>query len=85
LADIVINTISRLVGYPLGLKNDKFHRCILAVADVVEAMISYRPYRPALALEMALAEIEDNAGTLYDAEVVKACLRLFLDKNYQMS
>ena len=48
-------------------------------------MISYRPYRPALALEMALAEIEDNAGTLYDAEVVKACLRLFRDKNYQMS
>jgi len=89
LADIVYQHHERMdgSGYPLGLKNDEIliESRILAVADVVEAMISYRPYRPALALEMALAEIEDNAGTLYDAEVVKACLRLFRDKNYQMS
>jgi HD-GYP domain-containing protein (c-di-GMP phosphodiesterase class II) len=74
-------------GYPLGLKNKDIliEARILAVADVVEAMMSYRPYRPALGFEIALAEIENNAGALYDSDVVDACLRLFRNKNYQMA
>jgi HD-GYP domain-containing protein (c-di-GMP phosphodiesterase class II) len=57
---------------------------ILAVADVVEAMISYRPYRPSLGLEFALTEIENNSGTLYDHNAANACLKLFREKSYQM-
>jgi PAS domain S-box-containing protein len=74
-------------GYPLGLKETDIliEARVLAVADVVEAMISYRPYRPALGLKIALEEIEKNAGTLYDRKVVEACLRLFREKNYQIA
>ena len=57
---------------------------ILAVADVVEAMYSHRPYRPALGSNAALAEIENNKGTLYDADAVDACLRLFRGKGFQL-
>jgi HD-GYP domain-containing protein (c-di-GMP phosphodiesterase class II) len=57
---------------------------ILAVADVVEAMASYRPYRPAIGVEAALNEIEKNKGTLYDADAVDACLRLFQEKGFQL-
>ncbi|MGZ8754108.1 MAG: HD-GYP domain-containing protein, partial [Acidimicrobiia bacterium] len=68
-------------GYPRGLLGDKIlvGAKVLAVADVVEAMVSYRPYRPALGIEAALAEIERGAGSLYDAEVSKACVSLFRD------
>jgi hypothetical protein len=52
---------------------------ILAVADVVEAMSSQRPYRPALGLEQALAEIETGRGIVYDADVTDACGGLFQD------
>ena len=73
-------------GYPQGLKGDEIslEARILAVADVVEAMASYRPYRPAVGLEEALKEIEVNAGTLYDPDVAKACLRLFREKGYRL-
>ena len=57
---------------------------IMAVADVVEAMASYRPYRPALGIELALEEIEKNKGILYDDAVVNACLKLFREKNYHL-
>jgi HD-GYP domain-containing protein (c-di-GMP phosphodiesterase class II) len=57
---------------------------IMAVADVVEAMASHRPYRPGLGLEAALEEIERNKGIIYDADVVDACLRLFQEKGYQL-
>jgi HD-GYP domain-containing protein (c-di-GMP phosphodiesterase class II) len=57
---------------------------ILAVADVVEAMASHRPYRPALGLTAALEEIENNKGTLYDADAVDVCLRLFREKGFQL-
>lgn len=57
---------------------------ILAVADVVESMASHRPYRPSLGLEAALAEIESNKGTLYDADAVDACLRLFREKGFKL-
>jgi len=56
---------------------------ILAVADVVEAILSYRPYRPALGLEIALSEIENNAGIFYDHAVAKACLTLFREKGFK--
>jgi PAS domain S-box-containing protein len=66
-------------GYPLGLTGDQvcFEARILAVADVVEAMASHRPYRPGLGLESALNEISVNQGRLYDERVVKACLSVF--------
>jgi len=53
------------------------------VADVVEAMASHRPYRPALGIEAAIAEIQKNRGTLYDNTVVDACLKLFREKGFQ--
>jgi PAS domain S-box-containing protein len=69
-------------GYPRGLKGDEIlpGSRILAVADMVEAMASNRPYRPGLGLEAALKEIESQAGTLLDAEVVRTCVRLFREK-----
>lgn len=66
-------------GYPRGLKGDEIllEARILAVADVVEAMSSHRPYRPAHPLERALVEVRTHRGTLYDPAVVDACLRVF--------
>jgi len=58
---------------------------ILAVADVVEAMASHRPYRPTLGIEAALEEIEKNKGILYDYAVADTCLKLFREKGYQFS
>jgi HD-GYP domain-containing protein (c-di-GMP phosphodiesterase class II) len=57
---------------------------IMAVADVVEAMASHRPYRPALGIEVALEEIEKNKGILYDNDVADACLILFRKKGYSL-
>ena len=56
----------------------------MAVADVVEAMASHRPYRPGLGMDVALAEIEKNKGTHYYNTVADACLRLFREKGYQL-
>ena len=66
-------------GYPGGLKSEDtlLEAKILAVADVVEAMAADRPYRPALGIEKALAEISKNRGRLYDPDVAEACLDLF--------
>ncbi|MFP5344332.1 MAG: HD domain-containing phosphohydrolase [Gammaproteobacteria bacterium] len=66
-------------GYPKGLKGEEIclEARILAVADVLEAMFSHRPYRPAVGLDKALAEIEQNRGKYYDPAVVDACLKLF--------
>jgi len=73
-------------GYPHGLKGDAIllEARIMGVADVVEAMTSHRPYRAALGLEKALAEVERGSGTKFDADVVKACLTLFRDKAFQL-
>ncbi|WP_083454028.1 HD-GYP domain-containing protein [Syntrophomonas palmitatica] len=62
-------------GYPDGLSGAKIllEARIVAVADVVEAMASHRPYRPALGIEKALEEINRGKGTLYDDDVVSAC------------
>jgi HD-GYP domain-containing protein (c-di-GMP phosphodiesterase class II) len=57
---------------------------IMAVADVVEAMASHRPYRASLGVEAALEEIEKNKGIIYDHAVADACLRLFREKGYQL-
>jgi PAS domain S-box-containing protein/putative nucleotidyltransferase with HDIG domain len=72
-------------GYPQGLagKDILLEAKILCVADVVEAMSSHRPYRPALGIKAALAEITQKQGILYDREVVDACLKLFREKNFK--
>lgn len=56
----------------------------IAVADVVEAMASHRPYRAGLGIDIALAEIERGAGTLYDLGVAAACVRLFREDGYKI-
>jgi putative nucleotidyltransferase with HDIG domain len=73
-------------GYPNGLKGPEIMLAarIIAVADVVEAMASHRPYRPALTLELALAEVTGYSGILYDTEIVNACRMLFLERGYQL-
>jgi PAS domain S-box-containing protein len=69
-------------GYPLGLKSDELmlESKIIAVADIVEAMASDRPYRPSLGLEAALAEIETMAGAKLDAETVRVCASMFRER-----
>jgi PAS domain S-box-containing protein len=71
-------------GYPNGVKGEDIllEARIIAVADVVEAMSSHRPYRPALAMDVVLAEIEANRGKLYDPAVVDACLRLMREQDF---
>jgi putative two-component system response regulator len=73
-------------GYPLGLKGEAIcpQARVLAVADVVEAMVSHRPYRPSLGLDAALDEITAARGTRYDAQAVDACVRLFLEQGYRL-
>lgn len=81
VAEIVLQHHERLdgSGYPQGLKGEEilFEARIIAVADVVEAMSSHRPYRPALGVDKALEEIESQKGRLYDPQVVEACWRVF--------
>ena len=88
LAEMVYQHHERMdgSGYPRNLKGAEIliEARILAVADVVESMASHRPYRPALGLDAALEEIENNKGTLYDADAVDACLILFREKGYQL-
>lgn len=71
-------------GYPLGISGSDIilEARIVAVADVVEAMSSHRPYRPAIGIGVALDEITENKGTLYDTDVVNACLKLFTEDNF---
>ncbi len=71
-------------GYPNGLvRNDLLmESMILAAADVVEAMASHRPYRPALGLEAALYEVLKNSGVLYDPDAVDVCVKLVREKGY---
>ncbi|MCC7198149.1 MAG: HD-GYP domain-containing protein [Gammaproteobacteria bacterium] len=73
-------------GYPAGLRGDDIvpEARLLAVADVVEAMCSHRPYRPALGIEKALEEVESGRGTLYGEEAVDACLRVFRERGYAL-
>ncbi len=83
VAEIVLQHHERLdgSGYPQGLTGDEIllEAQVLAVADVVEAMASHRPYRPAPGVDAALAEIRAGAGTRYDERAVAACVDLFAD------
>jgi len=80
IAEMVLQHHERLdgSGYPNGLHDDEIvlGARILAVGDTVEAMTNDRPYRSALGLDAALAEIQAGRGTRYDADVVDACVRL---------
>ena len=74
-------------GYPQGLTGENIlpEARVLAVADVVEAMSSHRPYRPALGMEVALAEVREHAGEKYDADAVTACGRLVEQQGFQFT
>jgi PAS domain S-box-containing protein len=71
-------------GYPMGLKSGQIllEAKILSVADVVEAMASYRPYRQGIELPLVLGQIERDAGLLLDARAVETCVMLFRDRNF---
>ncbi len=73
-------------GYPQGLSSEQIliEAKIICVADVVEAMASHRPYRPARGVEMALEHIQEESGTLYDPIAVDTCMRLFSEKGFQL-
>lgn len=87
LADWVLEHHERIdgSGYPSGLRGDKIslEAKIIAVADVVEAMSSHRPYRPAIGIDKALEEIRQNKNILYDGQVVDACLAIFTEKGFK--
>lgn len=87
IAQIVLQHHERMdgSGYPSGLSGEKIliEARVLSVADVVEAISSHRPYRPALGIDKALEEISKNRGILYDPKVVDACLRLFNQKGFK--
>jgi PAS domain S-box-containing protein/putative nucleotidyltransferase with HDIG domain len=84
IADIVFQHHERMdgSGYPEGLsgKDIRIEARIIAVADIVEAMASHRPYRPALGINKALEELKLNKGKLYDKQVAEICIKLFLHR-----
>ena len=88
IADIVFQHHERLngSGYPQGLAGDEIlvEALILGVADTVESMASHRPYRPELGIKVALEEIMQKRGKLYDEAVVDACITLFHEKGYEL-
>ena len=71
----------------MGLSGDSIllEARVLGLADVVEAMVSHRPYRPARGLGKAMEEILHNRGSLYDAKVTDVCLTLFKNKGFKLS
>jgi PAS domain S-box-containing protein/putative nucleotidyltransferase with HDIG domain len=86
VAQIVLQHHERMngSGYPLGLSGDEIliEAKIMSVADVVEAMASHRPYRPALSIEEALLEISQQRGVLYSPEAVDACIKVFTQRGF---
>ena len=86
VASIVLQHHERIngSGYPFSLPKEKIliEARILGVADVVEAMASHRPYRPALGLDAALDEISNNKGKLYETKIVDTCLKLFRQDSF---
>lgn len=89
IADIILQHHERLdgSGYPQGLSGDQIllESKIISVADMVEAMSSHRPYRPGMGIEPTLDEIRRSRGKEYDANVVDACLSLFLEKGFSFT
>jgi len=88
VAEMVLQHHERMdgSGYPQGLTDNDIliEARIIAVADVVEATASHRPYRPAQGIDEALAEIAGKRGILYDQTVVDACLRVFKENGYSL-
>jgi PAS domain S-box-containing protein/putative nucleotidyltransferase with HDIG domain len=88
IAEIILQHHEKLdgSGYPRGLKGDEvlLEARIITVADVIEAIASHRPYRPAQGIDTALIEIQSNKGILYDPDVADACIRLFTEKAYRL-
>ena len=88
VAELVLQHHERLdgSGYPRGLRGEEIlpGARVLAVADVVEAMTAHRPYRAALPLDEAIAEIEKGLGVRYDAAVGKACLEMLRDPDFTL-
>jgi putative nucleotidyltransferase with HDIG domain len=88
IAQIVLQHHERLdgSGYPAGLRGEHIllESRIIAVADVVEAMSTHRPYRAAVGLDGALAEITKNKGVTFDASAVEACVKLFTQKGFKL-
>jgi putative two-component system response regulator len=89
IAEIIYQHHERMdgSGYPKGIKGEEIllEARIMAVADVVESMSNHRPYRPSLGIETALDEITKNKGTMYDPDVVDACLEVVRDKEFRFS
>ncbi len=87
IAEIVLQHQEKIdgSGYPRGLKGDEIciEAKILGVANVVEAMSSYKSYRPALSVDEALVEIVENKNILFDPEVVDICIKLFKEKDFK--
>ncbi len=85
IAELVLQHHERMdgSGYPSGLKGESIliEARILSVADVVDAIVPHRPYRPALGIEKAQEEIFDNRGIVYDSDVVDACMSIISEKN----
>jgi len=88
IAEMVLQHHERLdgSGYPQGLNGDRIliESKIIAVADVVEAIATHRPYRPARGIGTALEEIEKNKGILYDVGAVEVCLKLFREGGFKL-
>ncbi len=88
IADIVRQHHERLdgSGYPRGLSGDLIllEAKILAVADVVEAMATHRPYRTSLGVDAALEAVNEGRGSLYDSDAVDACIHVFREEGYQL-
>jgi len=88
VAEAVLQHHERLdgSGYPRGLGADEIipEARILGVSDVVEAMASHRPYRPAFGIEVALEEIVRGRGSIFDPEVCDTCLKIFKDRGLEV-
>jgi HD-GYP domain-containing protein (c-di-GMP phosphodiesterase class II) len=88
IANTVLEHHERLdgSGYPKGLKGDQISMGgrIMAVADVLDAMSTHRPYRPGLGIDAALAELKRGSGMQYDNTVVDACIKLIEVKGFKL-
>jgi putative two-component system response regulator len=88
IAEIVYQHHERIdgSGYPRGLKEDEIllEAKILAVADVIEAITSHRPYRPALPMEFAFNEVKRHRGTLFDKVVVDSFLNASINDHWEI-
>lgn len=86
IAEIIYQHHERMdgSGYPQGLSDGSIllEARVISVADVVEAMVSHRPYRTSLGVELALEEISKNKGELYDLDVADTCLKIFLERSF---